>query len=706
MPAGGLTVGEIAVELEARTREFTRRMDDADKRMLRFERGADRSTKAAGLSFRNLLGPIAAVGAALAALQVTRKFFSIADAAVQNAAAFESYEIRLKALLGSQQGANRALESFLTLSSRTPFGLSQIVGGAATLASVAGGSRRELEDLTQVTANLAAVTGLKFQEAAGNLQRALSAGIGAADLFRDRGVRRLIEEVNRVPDLTKVSLDELRDLFKRTFEPGALSGFGDAAQQLSLTLGGALSNISDASERFRIALGRALSPAIIATARGVIIPFFDGLTGQIEDNETALQRFFIEGFAKGAEIVARVVEYLGPMAQGFSRALDRVEDLAAGARKAFETISLVIKALGTGFQILGTGLQTAGAALRGISYLLGLRTAEEVEEQFLAAYNSAEASRTAVDDLSKAIENFGKDAPDEVEKTTGAFDELAKKIREGGKAIREIGEEQIRLQRGRAGATDEAATEALRERLKTLAMLEEIDREFEEIDREWSQLEIELALDEQAKEATKAETESMLREAFSGVFSDVLSGEGLNFAETFADLVGTKFQESTEEALLDFGASLVDVLEDAFSNVGDLLGGTGIGQFFSGLGGGAGGLDLGAAFSAAAGLGSRLVSGALQGTSANVRNDLVQSVVTSSQAVRGVVAGPSSIPIAEVGNAIRDAMGGQLIELRRGNTLLASILDAIRSLEIGSFNTSEDLAAAIAAEFNGSVALG
>jgi len=254
--AGALTVGELAVELEARTREFTRRMGGAEKRIQRFEGQTKKSTKAAGSAFRSLLGPILAIGGALAGLQIARGFLNIAKQAVGNAAAFESYEVRLKALLGSQEGANKALDTFLTLSARTPFGLSQIVGGAATLASVAAGSRKELESLTQVTANLAAVTGLKFEEAAGNLQRALAAGIGAADLFRDRGVRKLIEEVNNIPDLTKVSLKELRQLFKTTFEPGALSGFGSAAVDLSKTLQGQLSNISDAASASASLSGR------------------------------------------------------------------------------------------------------------------------------------------------------------------------------------------------------------------------------------------------------------------------------------------------------------------------------------------------------------------------------------------------------------------------------------------------------------------
>lgn len=706
---GALTVGELAVELEARTREFTRRMGGAEKRIQRFEGQATKSTKAAGLGFRRLLAPIAAVAGALAGIRIARGFINLGQAAVQNAAAFEGYEVRLKALLGSQEGANRALETFVTLSARTPFGISQIVGGAATLASVARGSRTELEDLTQVTANLAAVTGLKFEEAAGNLQRALAAGIGAADLFRDRGVRKLIEEVNNIPDLTKVSLDELRELFKKTFEPGAASGFGDAAVDLSETLGGALSNISDAAERMRIALGRALSPAVIATARAVIIPFFDELTVNIKDNEDALARFFIQGFAKGVEVMAKAVEMLGPLGEGFIKAVRWVRDLKDEAKIAFEAIMLFVGAMSTGFKVLGTGLNAIGTGLRVVAHLLGLRTAEEVEEQFLALNDSVNATVDSAIGLRKAMENFGKEAPKDVEETTSAFDKLAERLRQGAEGIRQIGEDQIRLQKQRAAASDEAAAAALRERMQVLGMLSQIEDEFEEIAREHRAWEIQIALDQQAAAAAAETAREQLSGTLQGVLEDLLAGEGLDFADLFAQQVADRFTASMSEALVDFGESLSTVLENAFAGLGESLGGlfseTNVGQWFSELGG-AGGIDWGAGLQAGVGLGSQVLSGALRGTQANVRGDLVRSVVTSTQEVRGLVAGPTNIPIAQVGDAIRDSFQGQLVELRRSNVLLGSILQAIRGLDLTGGETGDALAAVIAQEFNGSVALG
>lgn len=721
-----LNVGELAVELEARTREFTSRMRGAERRIERFERQAGASTKAAGLSFRSLLGPLAAIGAALVAIGAARALAGITKGAVQSAAAFEGYEVRLKALLGSQEAANKSLDTFLKLSSQTPFGIAQIVSGAATLASVAKGSRTELESLTETTANLAAVTGLKFEEAAGNLQRALAAGIGAADLFRDRGVRKLIEEVNGIPDLTKVSLEELRELFKKTFAPGALSGFGTAAVELSLTLGGALSNIDDSLERFRIQLGQALSPAVIATARGVIIPFFDELTGKVEDNKLELQELFIEGFAKGAEIIANMIEALGPLGIGFIRTTKRVGELSDEAKTAFDAVFLFIKALATGFQLLGTGLNTAGAAMRILANLLGLRTAEEVEEQFLALNDSVNKTVDAAVDLRESWERFGEDSREDIDETSDAVDGLAAKVRATAGEIRRIGAEQIVLARQRAAAEDEAVGGGLGgaaagllspAELKALAKRREAQQAIAEAGARYDAIIV-------GGLETAGEGFAVLTEDAAGFFADSMTdgliglaeGEGVEaFAESLAQTSADWLDEALRAVLEDLGQSFAKLL----SSLGDGGEGGG-GGFLSGIFGGGGeggglfggqtagesGADWGAGASAAIGLGGSILAGALRGTDVSVRNPAIRSAITSTQAVRGIVAGPSAIPIAQVGDAIRDAQGEQVSEIRRSNALLASILEAVRAGGGGTIDAGEALANAVAAEMTGSVALG
>ena len=46
--------------------------------------------------------------------------------------------------------------------------------------------------MLEITGNVASVTGLDFRTTAEQIQRSFSAGIGAADLFREKGVRNML----------------------------------------------------------------------------------------------------------------------------------------------------------------------------------------------------------------------------------------------------------------------------------------------------------------------------------------------------------------------------------------------------------------------------------------------------------------------------------------------------------------------------------
>lgn len=726
--AGGLTVGELAVELEARTREFNRRMQDAERRVGIFERKTEQSTKAAGGSFRNLAGPIAAVGGALAALGAAKILKDIGSAAVSSAAQFESYEVRLKALLGSQEGANRALEGFVELSTKTPFAVEQIVSGATTLASVANGSREELDELTKTSANLAAVTGLSFDQAAGNLQRALASGIGAADLFRERGVRKIIEDVNGIPDLTKVPLDEQRELFKATFGPDALTPFATAAEDLSKTLGGSLSNIGDAASNAQRSLGEALSPAVFATAKAVVIPFFESVKNALDENQEAITDFaargitgLIRGFARALQAGADVLELLSALGIDLGDIGDIIRVLREAFGIFFEAVRLGFNTIISGVALLAEGIGKVGNALGLISdddvrRLEQFRTesfeklAADAEEfggkAEEALFQSALAIRDLADDgdefaevLRQAGEAAGVGA-DELERQVAAFREM----RREAKAARDEAAAGPLGAAARGGIDIAAITEGGARFLETGTTAEEINAEFEEIDAEWERL--------QAKWAE--EGAPGLGETFGAALNEgilaLAEGEGVQgFAEALAGTSGDLLSEAINGVLGALGEGLSEILGGLSESLGGIFeglggGGGGGGGLFGGGGGGGGG--FGAALGAGLSIGGQLLSRQLEGTTARVTNDLVESAVTSTQQVRGLVAGPTSIPIAEVGNAIRDAQAGQIAELRRGNALLQAILDAIRSAEPGALDPAQAFADVIASEMGGSVALG
>jgi hypothetical protein len=102
--------------------------------------------------------------------------------------------------------------------------------------------------MLEITGNVAAVTGLDFRTAAEQIQRSFSAGIGAADLFREKGVRNMLG----FKAGATVSIEETVKAFEKVFGKGGR--FGKATDELAETFEGTLSMIGDKIFNFKIVL--------------------------------------------------------------------------------------------------------------------------------------------------------------------------------------------------------------------------------------------------------------------------------------------------------------------------------------------------------------------------------------------------------------------------------------------------------------------
>ena len=136
----------------------------------------------------------------------------------------------------------------------------------------------------------------------------------------------------------------------------------------------------------------------------------------------------------------------------------------------------------------------------------------------------------------------------------------------------------------------------------------------------------------------------------SRLVGELMEGESADIWGAFADIGGNLLQDQLEKTFKDIGTELGATLEEAFEGV-DLAG---FGGAIAGVAGGAIALGIGAA----------------QGNDARTRNSLVNTAIESAQATRGIVAGPTSIPIFQVGAQLEAAMDGT-------EALLQRILDAI-----------------------------
>ena len=257
----------------------------------------------------------------------------------------ENLQVRLKFLLKDTNEGAKAFDNMVKFASKVPFSLEEIQAGSGILATVTDNAT-ELQKMLEITGNVAAVTGLDFRTTAEQIQRSFSAGIGAADLFREKGVRNMLG----FQAGAAVSIEETVAAFEKVFGRGGR--FGKATDELANTLGGTLSMIGDKIFAFKKTLLDA--------------GFFQELKNQFGSLDKAL--------AKNSEQIDRI-------AIGFGTVLAKAVQSIAGFFKILkDNIDLVITALKlliavkivTFMVSLGKAIMVVLAGLRGIVSLSGV----------------------------------------------------------------------------------------------------------------------------------------------------------------------------------------------------------------------------------------------------------------------------------------------------------------------------------------------
>ena len=197
---------------------------DKSKRALNNVKGSLDKLKSSVFNVRNAL---AGLGAGL----VIRNL-------INTGKELENLQTRFKFLLKDANEGAKAFENLTKFASQVPFSLEEIQAGSGILATVTDNAD-DLQKMLEITGNVAATTGLDFRTAAEQIQRSFSAGIGAADLFREKGVRNMLG----FKAGATVSIEETVEAFERVFGDGGQ--FGSATDELAQTLEGTLSMIND-----------------------------------------------------------------------------------------------------------------------------------------------------------------------------------------------------------------------------------------------------------------------------------------------------------------------------------------------------------------------------------------------------------------------------------------------------------------------------
>ena len=223
----------------------------------------------------------------------------VAKSFLKTAMDIENLQLRFKFLFKTTKEGNKAFGELTKFAAKVPFSLEQIAQGSGNLAVVTKDAD-ELAKMLEITGNVAAVTGLDFRTTAEQIQRSFGAGIGAADLFRDRGVRALMG----FKAGAKVTIEETKARFFELFGKGG--AFGQAANEMANTFTGTLSMLGDKWFKFQMETVESAFFGKLKAKFGNLNDFLDSH----QEKVTQLAEKFGRGLAVAVEKTANAIVFL------------------------------------------------------------------------------------------------------------------------------------------------------------------------------------------------------------------------------------------------------------------------------------------------------------------------------------------------------------------------------------------------------------
>ena len=296
--------------------------------------GLNKSTAGINTGFNRMRNLILGVGAALGGIKIAKGFL---DAAVE----VENLGVQLKFITGSASEGAKALDIVTEAAANSSFQLRDMAQASPLLLTVAE-STDELNTLLSITGDIAAASGLSFVETAGQLQRAMSGGIAAADLFRERGVKSLLGFQEGV----RFTAEETKNQIMSAFENGTTTIAG-ASADMANTFTGQISMISDKVFQFQT---QVMDAAPFEFLKSVVRLVNTDIEANFGSVEAAAQKFGLAVVDAATNVMlggAKVIDALIPV-------FNTVKSGVNGILAVTDALPPTIKALGiVGFLMLG-----------------------------------------------------------------------------------------------------------------------------------------------------------------------------------------------------------------------------------------------------------------------------------------------------------------------------------------------------------------
>tara|TARA_R110001592_G_scaffold151980_1_gene379167 strand:+ start:639 stop:2690 length:2052 start_codon:yes stop_codon:yes gene_type:complete len=315
---------KLVVKIEADLSDLKKKMAQADKIVGNSSKKMSGGLTKVSNSLSRISKTALKVGGVLGVAFGAVFIKGVIDTGIQ----IENLQIRLKALFGSAEEGTKAFDAMLEFAGKVPFTLGEIQQASGNLAVVAKDAK-ELANVLKITGNVAAVTGLDFQQTAEQIQRSFSGGIASADIFRERGVRDLLG----FSAGATVSAEETKKAFQKVFGVGG--EFGNITDELANTLTGTISMIKDKFMQFQIAVSESFFAELKAQF-GNLNEFLDENNQKIKE----LGRSVGEGLAKTVKFLVENIQGIKNFFIAFAGA--SVINAIARLKASFVALNLVM----------------------------------------------------------------------------------------------------------------------------------------------------------------------------------------------------------------------------------------------------------------------------------------------------------------------------------------------------------------------------
>jgi len=328
-------IGSLFVRLGLRGKEFNRGMAKASKQVT----GLKKQVGGLGEHLSRMRNLAIAGFAGWGIKRISGSFVEAASSA-------EQYRVRLSVLLKSQKEGDRMFKEMAAFASKVPFEYEKIMASATALSGVMKGGVAEVKKWMPMIADLAAVSGLSIEETTQQVIRMYSAGAGAADLFRERGILAMMGFKAGVSYTAEETRKKMMDEWQK-----AGSQFKGATDKLAETWGGLVSMMHDAWFQLRTAIMEAGVFDFIKSGLSIVL-----------DNINKLK----EGGSKFDEWVKGVADKIVTALEWILKDIALVSDAFWGWQMIWEGLKLAFsvfaKFVSAGFQkILSYALKAAQA---------------------------------------------------------------------------------------------------------------------------------------------------------------------------------------------------------------------------------------------------------------------------------------------------------------------------------------------------------